>query len=227
MQLLYHFHLQRALRSSPQTPVSASVWMGRGCDTNYLLQRAHNRKSNRALFLTWPIAVLDPLTCWVLRADRTPIKGRTISGNGPNLAGSPDGDRLERLVGSHMEPGRALEGNHQVTTMLEKSLFILKMTIPQSVWHNAHKVLQVLQFGTSVLQWTRLTAGVSEETPSRHSTSPLLLMAHRGTTSTLLWAAHGRMLTSLSAIGETSCQGPVVVSLHFLGSRKNMVNRHV
>lgn len=92
----------------------------------------HNRKSNRVLFLTCPIAVLDPLTCWVLRADRAPVKGRTVFGNGPNLAGSPDGDRLERLVGSHMEPGRALGENHQATPMSEKSP-LLKMKISQTV----------------------------------------------------------------------------------------------
>lgn len=69
-------------------------------------------------------------------------------------------------------------------------------------------------------QQMELTAGVSVVTPSRQRTSPLLLMAHRGTTSTLLWAAHGRMVTSLSVIGGISCQGPVVASLHFLRQRK-------
>lgn len=39
MQSLYHFHLQCRLMSSQQTPASASVWMGRGCGTNSLLQR--------------------------------------------------------------------------------------------------------------------------------------------------------------------------------------------
>lgn len=76
-------------------------------------------------------------------------------------------------------------------------------------------VLAVLGVSACVQQmW--LTVGVNVVTPSRQRTSPLLLMAHRGTSSTLLWAVHGRMVTSLSAKGGISCQGPVVVSLHFL-----------
>lgn len=82
----------------------------------------HNPKYNRLLLLAFPIAVSDPLTCWVLWADRTSVKGGTVSGDGPNLAGSPDGDRLERLVGSHMEPGRTLRQTHRMITMLGKVL---------------------------------------------------------------------------------------------------------
>lgn len=67
----------------------------------------------------------------------------------------------------------------------------------------------------------RLTAGVSAVMPSRHSTSPLLLMAHRGTTSTLPSAEHDKIVTSLKAMGGTSCHGPVVVSLHFLYESNN------
>lgn len=68
-----------------------------------------------------------------------------------------------------------------------------------------------------------LTAGVSEVTPRRHRTSPLLLMAQSGTCSTVFLGPHGRIVTSLRGIGGTSCQGPVVVSLHFLRVKNKVI----
>lgn len=103
-----------------------SGWRGNVIPT-FSCRGTHNREQHQLLFYTFSIAVLDPLTCWALWGDRTPVKGRTISGNGPNLAGSPDRDRLERLVGSHMEPGRTLRQNRRATTMLEKPPSIIKI----------------------------------------------------------------------------------------------------
>lgn len=61
-----------------------------------------------------------------------------------------------------------------------------------------------------------LTAGFSAVTPRRHRTSPFSLMAHTGTCSKLLWARHGRMVTSIRGMGGTFCHGPIIVILHFL-----------
>ncbi len=41
--------------------------------------------------------------------------------------------------------------------------------------------------------------------------------------STVLFGPQGRIVMSLKAIGGTSCQGPVVVSLHFLSGRRLVV----
>lgn len=48
------------------------------------------------------------LTRWALWRDRPPVKSRAVPGNGPDLAGSPDGDGLEGLVGPDVEPRRSL-----------------------------------------------------------------------------------------------------------------------
>lgn len=65
-----------------------------------------------------------------------------------------------------------------------------------------------------------LTAGLSSDTPRRHSTSPLSLTAQRAMLCPLLSAPglSGMMDTSPRAIGATSSQGPLVTSLHFLHS---------
>lgn len=65
-----------------------------------------------------------PLTCWTLWRDRSPVKGRTIPGNGPNLSDSPDGDGLEGLVGSNVEPWGSLETSKTMLEQLYSSVFI-------------------------------------------------------------------------------------------------------
>lgn len=68
-----------------------------------------------------------------------------------------------------------------------------------------------------------LTAGLSSDTPRRHSTSPLSLTAQ----SAMLWprpltpGLSGMTDTSLRAMGATSSQGPLVTSLHFLYGGKS------
>jgi len=97
-----------------------------------------------------------------------------------------------------------------------KLIFFCEKEKQQWSAYGRHK--KNIQGGQLAYNW-RLTAGVSVVTPRRQSTSPLLLIAHRGTVSTLLWAAHGRMVTSLRGMGGISCHGPVVVNLHFLCTR--------
>lgn len=69
-----------------------------------------------------------------------------------------------------------------------------------------------------------LTAGLSSVTPRRHSTSPLSLMAQSAILGPLASVPRlsGMMDTSPRAIGATSSQGPLVISLHFLrGGREH------
>lgn len=63
-----------------------------------------------------------------------------------------------------------------------------------------------------------LTAGLSSDTPRRHSTSPLSLTAQSAMLCPLSLAPglSGMMDTSLRAMGGTSSHGPLVTSLHFL-----------
>lgn len=122
MQPLYHFHRLCRLTSSQQTPASASVCLGRGCGTNSLLQREthimiqHQSNSSVSRHIWFPSLssflihfisfdrVFLPLTCRTLSRNRSPIKGRTVLSDGPNLGGASDGDGLERLISSHVEP---------------------------------------------------------------------------------------------------------------------------
>lgn len=67
-----------------------------------------------------------------------------------------------------------------------------------------------------------LTAGLSSDTPRRHSTSPLSLTAQSATLCPFPLAPglSGMMDTSPRAMGATSSQGPLVTSLHFLNGGK-------
>lgn len=77
------------------------------------------------IFSVFPrrISQFLPLTCWALWRDRPPVKGRTVPGDGPNLAGSPDRDGLERLVGSHMEPRGSLRDQNSFCCSYTGSIF--------------------------------------------------------------------------------------------------------
>jgi hypothetical protein len=63
-----------------------------------------------------------------------------------------------------------------------------------------------------------LTAGLSSDTPRRHSTSPLSLTAQSAMLCphSSVSGLSGMMDTSPRAMGATSSQGPLVTSLHFL-----------
>lgn len=43
------------------------------------------------------------------RGHGAPVEGGAIPGHGPHLVAGPDGDRSERLVSAHVQPGGALE----------------------------------------------------------------------------------------------------------------------
>lgn len=53
------------------------------------------------------------LTCRSLGRYRTSVKGRTILGDGPHLTGRTDGDGLESLVSSYVEPGGSLSDQRE------------------------------------------------------------------------------------------------------------------
>lgn len=79
---------------------------------------------NDILYFVWQSIKVFLLTCRALRGDRSPVKGGTVFGNGPNLAGSPDGDGLEWLVSSHMEPRGTLKDQQQDVRTITSYLFL-------------------------------------------------------------------------------------------------------
>lgn len=98
----------------------------RGWQVCFLISAPFLSKSEIKIWHLHELYSLFCLTCWALLRDRSSIKGRTVSGDGPNLAGSPDGDGLERLVSSHVEPRGSLR--HRMLEQLPpKYLFLLQL----------------------------------------------------------------------------------------------------
>lgn len=118
---------------------------------------------------THTISQLLPLTCWALWRDRSPVKGRTVPGDGPNLAGSSDGDGFERLVSSHVEPRRSLRNKRLfeqsppkyfklfvVAATLEASLHTYQQTLDlKDILHSLHTPMQerTTWYCSAQLQW--------------------------------------------------------------------------
>lgn len=86
------------------------------------LSRTENRDQSSPLSRPVPIAASGCQVGALLRVALTsrlggghgaPVEGGAVPRHGPHLVAAPDGDRGERLVSAHVQPGGALEAGGQ------------------------------------------------------------------------------------------------------------------